>query len=1105
MRSVHQFHPGAFPGDAITNQLFYLQGQLRHMGYRSEIYGATISPGLTGLVHPISQFDGGKGDLLLLHHSLGYRAMDDVISLPCDIVTSYHNITPVELEDDPVMRPLLSLGRAQLPLLAARSTLGIAASNYNRRELIAAGFDRVEVLPVRLDFTLPEPSPFVDPRSGDWLFVGRMVPSKGQRELVTAFAHYRHTFDHDARLILIGDVSRDPYVEEVRAEAARCGLASHVVIRGKVSQEELEEAYATAGVYVSLSRHEGFGVPILEAMAAGVPVVALAEAAIPETMGRAGVLLRTTEPAAVAATVRAVLENPAMTDRLVAHQFDRLARLMSFQPRRLLRRVINQVAGAAVPRTLQVQGPFETSYSLAVLNRHLAVELAASTPWDVSLYATEGPGDYVPDPRDLDRHPDALPLYEARTEAPHPDYVIRQMYPPRVEDSPGALTFQYFGWEESRIPNEIVSDFNTYLDGIATMSSFVADSLRHSGVSVPITTIGVGVIPPDPMATIDAPELDDLAGVRFLHISSAFPRKGVDLLLAAYFAAFSADDDVDLILKTFPNPHNEVARQLEALRAAHPNPPSVRWIDRDLDEAELHGLYNLATVYVHAARGEGFGLPVAEAMAAGIPVIAPASTGMADFVSDLTATTVPFIEEQAATHLSVPGSHWTVPDGEALAEAMRLLAQDPHAPAIRAKMDAAQALMEHSYSWAAVAERMHAFIAQVDADRHRAHVALVTTWNSRCGIAEHARYLVTKGSTRTQYEIFADRESVAVAPQDETGVTRVWAQGLPDLSGLEAELLASPAEIVHIQHNFGFFHFDVFNRFLVDQARRRPVVLTLHRTEDYRNGDDFKSLTQLREGLAAVDAVVVHRPDDAARVAALGVTDRIHVLPLGNLEAPAVTPDDVRQTLGLGTRPILGTFGFLLPHKGTLDLVRAVGRLRAEFPDLLLLALCASYPNPISDEYRDLVEAEIAAQGLHEHVMLFTEFLEDEEVRTLLRACDVIVLPYDETAESESAAMRMVLPIGRAVAVTDRAIFANAGDAVARIDPEDPHGIDATVRHLLTDPDARADLARRAAALAERSEWDRITAAHRELYRAVRAARQDALRSSGTDDPTAAQ
>ena len=208
----------------------------------------------------------------------------------------YHNVTPEQYFVDEGVRRYIQLGREQLRLLARRALFGVAVSNFNRREMLAAGFRRVEVLPVRVDF-----SEFVQPQrhqaSDDWLFVGRLVGNKCQHELVTAFSLYVDAFGSDARLVLVGDLSDEEYVGTVRAEAARCGVKDRVALLGKMSDRQLRLAFAGAGVFVSMSEHEGFGVPILEAMAAGVPVVAFGAAAIPETMGGAGVLLRSKEPA----------------------------------------------------------------------------------------------------------------------------------------------------------------------------------------------------------------------------------------------------------------------------------------------------------------------------------------------------------------------------------------------------------------------------------------------------------------------------------------------------------------------------------------------------------------------------------------------------------------------------------------------------------------------------------------------------------------------------------------------------------------------------------------------------------------------------------------
>ena len=218
-------------------------------------------------------------------------------------------------------------------------------------------------------------------------------------------------------------------------------------------------------------------------------------------------------------------------DRLVQRQDDRLSIIERFDNDRALQRIIAKAASRAHPLTVQVQGPFETSYSLAILNRELALGLAQHEDFKLSIYATEGPGDYVPSAENLAVHPEAAELYALSPSEPYPDVVVRQMYPPRVDDSPGAMTFQYFGWEESRLPRPYVDEFNRHLDGIGVMSQFVADLLRDSGVVVPIEVVGVGVRAPVHGATDSVRQLDDVRSFRFLHVSAAFPRKGVDVLL----------------------------------------------------------------------------------------------------------------------------------------------------------------------------------------------------------------------------------------------------------------------------------------------------------------------------------------------------------------------------------------------------------------------------------------------------------------------------------------------------------------------------------------------------------------------------------------------
>jgi glycosyltransferase involved in cell wall biosynthesis len=342
-------------GDAITQQMLHVQGHLSAMGIRSEIYAEHIDNQLGGRVRPIDEYEGSNSHLLLFHHSMGNEAFEDVIVLPNDVVAIYHNITPERYFSNEVVRNYVRLGRDQLLALARRAQCGVADSNFNRREMLAAGFKRVEVLPVRTDFSdFYHRSSSEGFRSSDWLFVGRLVGNKCQHDIVRAFAIYSKSFDDSARLILIGDTSDSAYVDFIRSEAEKCGIADRVVMRGKVSHQQLKSAFRASGVFVSMSEHEGFGVPILEAMASDLPVVAYGAAAVPETMGGAGILLRSKDPAVVAATVQSIRNDEGLRERLLARQRRRVDQVQRFDIRSLLKRLISRASSEA-DRPLQVQ------------------------------------------------------------------------------------------------------------------------------------------------------------------------------------------------------------------------------------------------------------------------------------------------------------------------------------------------------------------------------------------------------------------------------------------------------------------------------------------------------------------------------------------------------------------------------------------------------------------------------------------------------------------------------------------------------------------------------------------------------------------------------
>jgi glycosyltransferase involved in cell wall biosynthesis len=190
-----------------------------------------------------------------------------------------------------------------------------------------AGFAPTAVVPVMVD--VARGAGVVDERlrdelratklGADWVFVGRVAPNKAHHDLVKAFACYRRWFDGNARLWLVGGESSALYRAALGRLVDDAGLASAVTFTGSVSDAQLGAYYEAADAFVCASRHEGFCVPVLEAMAHGVPVIARAATAVPETVGAAGVLVPEDAPVThLAAAAWRVLADPATRDALVA-------------------------------------------------------------------------------------------------------------------------------------------------------------------------------------------------------------------------------------------------------------------------------------------------------------------------------------------------------------------------------------------------------------------------------------------------------------------------------------------------------------------------------------------------------------------------------------------------------------------------------------------------------------------------------------------------------------------------------------------------------------------------------------------------------------------
>lgn len=329
MRALHQFVPTFAARDAIGNHALQVQKLLRGRGLESEVFTSDAGPGVERYAKDASESkpDSSGETGILLHFSVGSDLTEELIRRPEPLVMQYHNITPGKYFDAWHPEPARNVrwGLAQLRRLRPRAVLSLAVSEFNAAELAAAGYKDVRITPVLVD--LKNFSETSDRRTtarlrglggSKWLFVGRIVPNKAQHDLISAFAVYRRLYDPLATLNIVGGVSAPRYEQTLHKMITFLGLGDSITLTGSVSAEVMASYFEASDVFVCLSDHEGFCVPLLEAMRADLPIVAYRAGAVPETVGDAGLLLNEKSPATVAASVARVSSDDALRAELIS-------------------------------------------------------------------------------------------------------------------------------------------------------------------------------------------------------------------------------------------------------------------------------------------------------------------------------------------------------------------------------------------------------------------------------------------------------------------------------------------------------------------------------------------------------------------------------------------------------------------------------------------------------------------------------------------------------------------------------------------------------------------------------------------------------------------
>ena len=339
MAAIHQFLAGYSKGDAISNEARVLRTLFRKWGVTSTIFcePSCIHPELRRDVMDVHSCVVNPEDIVLLHLSIGSIVNDVFVRLSCQKAILYHNITPPEFFETfkPQAAEKLRLGRYQMEGLAGAAQINLADSEYNSRELESAGYQDVRVLPILLDFAYLDEKPdakvisdYQDEKK-NILFVGRCAPNKCIDELVRAFAYYQRHVEPHSRLIHVGSFTgMEAYYSLCRIQVKNLDLRD-VHFMGSVTQSQLSAFYLIADVFLSMSEHEGFCIPLLESMYFDVPILAYAAGAVAETLGEAGILFRKKDKAQIAEMLGQLTRNTSLKNAVIHDQRQRLRQYQS--------------------------------------------------------------------------------------------------------------------------------------------------------------------------------------------------------------------------------------------------------------------------------------------------------------------------------------------------------------------------------------------------------------------------------------------------------------------------------------------------------------------------------------------------------------------------------------------------------------------------------------------------------------------------------------------------------------------------------------------------------------------------------------------------------
>ena len=363
-------------------------------------------------------------------------------------------------------------------------------------------------------------------------------------------------------------------------------------------------------------------------------------------------------------------------------------------------------------------------------------------------------------------------------------------------------------------------------------------------------------------------------------------------------------------------------------------------------------------------------------------------------------------------------------------------------------------------------------------------VAVITTMNTVCGIAEYSRELYSPiKSIFREFHYIANRDVADRTRPDEKDVVRLWEYGETSFADVLAWLNLNQPDILHIQlHSEA--HFTMVGLVNLLQGIKAlkfkiQIVITPHSVRN-RSFDLGAIVSELKP----LCKILVHKQQDYDYLTSIGL-HYVEIFQHPFDSYPTREKNVIRKRLGITASPIVVTHGLISEHKGLVEMAQAIHLLKSQYPNILWLAVNAvNLNNTTSSATYSRMQAAVSATGIENNVRFFPDFLSPQEVTLLIQASDVGVCAYNEVGESASGAVRKFMASGTALIVTDIPMMQEV-DEVLKIKHNDPATIADAIDYLIKNPQVSSDLAKAALNKCSMHSWKVMSQELLKVYEAL--------------------